>query len=208
VLRLPEPMLARSDAIPSGRDWMFEPKLDGFRCMVCTHAGFRARSRRGWDMSHLLPEFRGSLSAGVQVDGELVAIAEDGRPDFHRLSSRMLHGRGGIALTLFVFDVLAVEGLSTTMQPYSERRALLEELELESRQVRIVPIFEDGEALFASICAYGLEGVVAKRRRDPYKPGERLWVKTKNRATARFAQERDGVGRRVAARGRDRTPIG
>ena len=46
----------------------------------------------------------------------------------------------------------------------------------------------------------GLEGVVAKRERDPYRPGERLWVKTKSRATARFAEERDGVGRRVSAR--------
>ena len=93
VLRLPEPMLARSGPIPSGRGWTFEPKLDGFRCLVCTDATFCARSRRGWDMSHLLPELRGSLPEGVQLDGELVALDETGRPVFHRLSSRMLHGR-------------------------------------------------------------------------------------------------------------------
>src|SRR3954454_20111004 len=103
-------MLARADSIPSGAGWTFEPKLDGFRCLVCTHAGLRARSRRGWDMSHLLPEFRCSLPESVQLDGELVALGEDGRPDFHRLSSRVLPGPPGIALTLFVFDVLAVEG--------------------------------------------------------------------------------------------------
>src|SRR6266498_4071884 len=170
--------------------------LDGFRCLVCTHAGFRARSRRGWDMSDLLPEFRDSLPEGVQLDGELVALGEDGRPDFHRLSSRVLHGRSGIALTLFVFDVL-----STTMQPYSERRALLEELELETQQVRLVATLEDGEALFAAVCQRGLEGVVAKRLRDPYRPGERGWVKTKNRATARFAEERNrSVRHRFAPR--------
>jgi bifunctional non-homologous end joining protein LigD len=191
ALRLPEPMLARADLIPSGSGWTFEPKLDGFRCRVCTHAGFRARSRRGWDMSHLLPEFRRSLPERVQLDGELVALLEDGRPDFHRLSSRVLHGRAGIPLTLFVFDVLAVEGLSTTMQPYSERRALLEELELESQHARLVATFEDGEALFAAVCERGLEGVVAKRIPDPYRSGERGWVKTKNRATARFAEERN-----------------
>jgi len=66
ILRLPEPMLARSGAIPSGRGWMFEPKLDGFRCLVCTHAGtFRARSRRGWDMTPLLPELAMALPADV-----------------------------------------------------------------------------------------------------------------------------------------------
>lgn len=111
----------------------------------------------------------------------------------------MLHGRGRIALTLFVFDVLAVEGLATTMLPYSERRELLEELELESQRVRLVATFEDGEALFAAVSERGLEGVVTKRLRDPYRPGERQWVTTKNRATVRFTEEREGVGRRSAA---------
>src|SRR5215217_7837612 len=198
-MRLPGPMLARSGPIPPGRGWTFEPKLDGFRCLVCTHAGFRARSRRGWRMEHLLPELRRDLPDGLQLDGELVALDESGRPDFHRLSSRVLHGRPGISLTLFVFDVLAVEGLSMTMQPYSKRRALLEELELERQHVRLVATFEDGEALFAAVCQRGLEGVVAKRLRDPYRAGERGWVKTKNRATARFAEERNRSVRRRSA---------
>jgi bifunctional non-homologous end joining protein LigD len=164
------------------------------------HARFvPRRSRRGWDMTHLLPEFRRSLHNGLQLDGELVALGDDGRPDFRRLSSRILHGRGNIAVTYFVFDVLAVEGLATTMLSYSERRAILEELEIENHHMKIVATFEDGEALFAAVCARGLEGVVAKRDRDPYRPGDRAWVKTKNRATARFAEERDGVGRRAKA---------
>src|SRR5829696_786940 len=103
-------MLARAGGIPRGRGWTFEPKLDGFRCLVCTHAGFRARSRRGWNMTPLLPELAAALPADVQLDGELVALDADGRPDFHRLADRMLHGRVGIAVTLFVFDVLSVEG--------------------------------------------------------------------------------------------------
>ena len=63
--------------------------------------------------------------------------------------------------------------------------------------MRLVATFEDGEALYRVVCERGLEGVVAKRERDPYRPGERGWVKTKNRATARFAEERDGLGRRL-----------
>src|SRR5687768_4164910 len=124
-------MLARAGPIPHGPGWLFEPKLDGFRCMVCTHVGFRARSRRGWNMTPHLTTIGAALPANVQLDAEIVALDESGRPDFHRLSSRMLHGRPAIPLTLFVFDVLAVEGLSTTMLPYAERRALLEELDLE-----------------------------------------------------------------------------
>ena len=178
---------------PSGRGWTFEPKLDGFRCLVCTHDGFRARSRRGWDMTPLLPKLAAALPADVQLDGELVALDETGRSDFHRLSSRMLQGRPGITVTFSVFDVLAVEGLSMTMQPYLERRAVLEQLELETEWVRLVATFEDGEALFEAVCERGLAGVVAKGERDPYRPGERVWVKTKNRTTARFAEERDGL---------------
>ena len=151
LLRLPEPMLARAGPIPRGRGWTFEPKLDGFRCLVCTHGGrFRARSRNGWNMTKLLPDLADALPDDVQLDGELVAVAQEGSPDFHRLAARMLHGRGGIAVTLFVFDMLAVEGLPVTAQPYAERRALLEALDLEGPRVRLVATFEDGEALFVA----------------------------------------------------------
>jgi len=79
------------------------------------------------------------------------------------------------------------------VQPYQERRELLETLEVEGPHTRLVATFEDGDALFRVVCDRGLEGVVAKRLRDPYRPGERGWVKTKNRATARFAEELAGV---------------
>jgi len=68
-----------------------------------------------------------------------------------------------------VFDVLAVEGLPVTAQPYSERRALLEALDVEGPRVRPVATFEDGEALFAAGCERGREGVVAKRQRERYR---------------------------------------
>lgn len=69
VLRLPEPMLAKSGPIPTSDGWVFEPKMDGFRCLLCTHGGrFRARSRRGWDMSGRLPELAQALPVDVQPD--------------------------------------------------------------------------------------------------------------------------------------------
>ena len=190
-------MLARAGEIPRGRGWTFEPKLDGFRCLVCTHASFLARSRRGWDMTHLLPEFRPlpCLSA-FSLTASSSRSTRAGRPDFHRLSSRLLHGRSGITVTLFVFDVLAVEGLPTTMLPYSAHRTLLEELDLESTGCGWSRRSRTERRCSAAVCARGLEGVVAKRQRDPYRPGDRAWVKTKNRATARFAEEREGIGRR------------
>jgi len=156
--------------------------------MICTHDGFMARSRRGWDMSALLPELAG-LPDGLQLDGEIVALRHDGHPDFHSLSSRMLHGDGVIAISYFIFDVLGCEGGSTMHLPYEERRQLLEALELNGPHWRTTATFDDA-ALFQVMVDRGLEGVLAKRLTDPYVPGGRSWIKTKNRATARFAQER------------------
>ena len=108
----------------------------------------------------------------------------DGRPDFHRLSHRMLHGDQAMPVTYVVFDVLAVEGLPTTMLPYSERRALLETLDWQGPSARA-----DG-----------------------------VWMKTKNKATARFAEEfagsddnvhqKQAVMKRSPTPGRDVSPRG
>src|SRR4051794_23423582 len=128
VLALPEPMLARAGDLPQGAGWRFEPKLDGFRCMACSHGGrARIRSRRGWDMTKLLPELVEVLPSNVQLDGELIAWDEEGNPDFHRLGRRMLHGDTSIAVTYMAFDVLALDGEPTLRLPYTERHALLEE---------------------------------------------------------------------------------
>ena len=57
------------------------------------------------------------MASDLQLDGEIVALNGDGLPDFHLLSSRLLHRRGGIPVVYFVFDVLAIEGLPTTILP-------------------------------------------------------------------------------------------
>jgi hypothetical protein len=121
---LPEPMLAKSGALPSGRGWSFEPKWDGYRAIVRSGENYCVRSRRGWLMTELLPELAGIPIQGV-FDGELVAFGDDGLPSFDRLSRRILHGDTRIAVGLVFFDVLEVEGLSTMHQSYRERRAIL-----------------------------------------------------------------------------------
>jgi bifunctional non-homologous end joining protein LigD len=184
-------MLARSGSIPTGPGWRFEPKLDGFRCLSCAHGSrLRVRSRRGWDMTNLLPELA-ELPADVQLDGELIAWGEDNNPDFHRLGRRMLHGDRSIPVTFMAFDVLALDGEPTLRLPYAERHVLLEEIVLDAPPalVEVIASFEDGAALWEVIVERGMEGVVAKREREPHRPGMRSWVKTKNRATARFQEE-------------------
>ena len=66
---------------------------------------------------------------------------------------------------------------------------MLEALDIATPGVQLAETFDDGPAPFAAVCEHGMEGVVAKRERDPYRPGERLWVEHKNRDTVRFAEE-------------------
>jgi bifunctional non-homologous end joining protein LigD len=87
------------------------------------------------------------------------------------------------------FDVLRVDGGDAMCLPYAERRALLEALDLNGPVWRTPEAFDDGEALLEATSRHGLEGIVAKCRRDPYRPGECGWVKVKHRHYWRFGQE-------------------
>jgi bifunctional non-homologous end joining protein LigD len=190
-------MLARSGAVPSG-NYAFELKWDGFRAIVGRNGGFRVRSRRGWDMTRLLPELSDLPAIGI-FDGELVAFA-DGRPHFPLVCDRLLHGDRTVSLTFVVFDLLELEGEPTMPMTYSRRRALLEELELGAGPWFVPDTFTDGPALFAAACAQGLEGVVAKRCSAPYRPGERGWIKVKNRSYWRYGEEIESLRRSIERR--------
>jgi ATP dependent DNA ligase domain len=106
--------------VPSG-GYAYEVKWDEFRAIVSTVDQLRVRSRRGWDMTELLPELSELLSRLV-LDGELVAWGDDGRPSFPRLCDRILHGKRGIPVTFMIFDLLAESGRLALDRPYDEQR--------------------------------------------------------------------------------------
>jgi bifunctional non-homologous end joining protein LigD len=192
-------MLARSGPLPSG-DYSYELKWDGFRAIVGRNDEFRVRSRRGWDMTALLPELADLPVEGV-FDGELVAFA-DGKPHFPLVCERLLHGAHAVSLTFVIFDVLEIDHEPTLAWPYSRRRALLEELTLKEGPWLVPDIFDDGAALFAAVCVHRLEGVVAKRRGERYRPGERRWIKIKNRGYWRYAEELESLRKSLERRRR------
>ena len=105
----------------------------------------------------------------------------------------MLMRRRGIHVTYMAFDLLSSDGGDLTRAPYSERRAQLETLKLNGFHWQTAEAFEDGDALFDAVCAHELEGVVAKRQDSRYQPGDRGWVKTKNRAYWRYEMERESA---------------
>jgi bifunctional non-homologous end joining protein LigD len=189
---LPEPMLARSGRLPISRAYAYEVKWDGFRALVSTEGPLRVRSRRGWNMTDRVG-FLAELPVAAVLDGELVALDHEGKPDFPLICDCVLHGRSRARLTFMAFDLLSVDRRVVTALPYSERRRILEEMQLDGPHWRTPESFDDGTALWDAVCEHELEGVVAKRRSGRYVPAERSWIKTKNRAYWRYELEREGA---------------
>jgi bifunctional non-homologous end joining protein LigD len=192
------PMLAKPGDLPKDeRPWGFEIKWDGMRAILYSQPGrLRFEGRNLQDMTAQWPELRrigralGSHDA--VIDGEIVAFDDDGRPSFARLQQRMhLSGEAqikrrarAIPATYLAFDLLYLDGRSLMELPYEERRAKLEELELQGDHWRTPPYYRgEGKALRQASEKQGLEGVVAKRLDSRYEPGIRSggWIKVKNK---------------------------
>ncbi len=196
------PMLATlAKALPSDTSgYGYEVKWDGVRALAYIEGGrVRLDSRRGTEITMRYPEVRAlgaALGATPAVlDGEIVAFDGE-RPSFERLQRRMHVGSESTARRLarevpvvfMAFDLLWLDGHSTSALTYAERRALLEELELAGESWQTPAWYEDGEALLTATRESGLEGVVAKRLDSRYLPGTRSrdWLKVKNHLAQEF----------------------
>ncbi len=100
-----------------------------------------------------------------------------------------------VPLTYVIFDVLRRDGADMTGEPYVSRRTTLRELGLDGPSWTTSETFEDGPALFDTVCRLGLEGVVAKRLSSRYRPNERGWIKTQNPSYWRRDSEREAIQR-------------
>lgn len=195
--RLPEhvePMLARLAEPFDSAAHVFEVKWDGVRAMTYVEAdGWRMHGRRRRDLAGRYPElaFLAALPPGTLLDGELVVLQDDGRPDFGAILARE-NGSAARAesaarrqpVTYVVFDLLYRGHEPLLATPLRQRRAALRGLLDAVGEARLVPadgIEEHGLELFAAVRARGLEGIVAKRLDSPYRPGERTdaWQKIK-----------------------------
>jgi bifunctional non-homologous end joining protein LigD len=193
------PMLASPSAgLPAGNDedWAHELKWDGVRAVAYLHdGGLRLESRNLNDITPRYPELHGLASArpghDLVLDGEVVAYDADGRPSFSLLQTRMhVVGERKVAalvgtapLAYLIFDVLHVDGASTRGLPWTERRRVLEDLELQGAGWQTPKAhIGSGAAVLEASKAGGLEGVVAKRLTSIYTPGKRSkdWLKIKN----------------------------
>ncbi len=172
------------DHVPTGSGWLHEVKYDGYRTLIAVGGGqARAFTRTGLDWSQ---KFTGIVTAFEEVDlppclidGEVAALAADGKPSFKLLQEALKEG--GAALAYFAFDLLEEDGEDLTGLPNRERKARLEALlKGVPEPIHYAEHVAAGEKLFEALCREGYEGIISKRADAPYR-GRRTqsWLKVK-----------------------------
>jgi bifunctional non-homologous end joining protein LigD len=190
-----QPMLATAMSKPfDDPNWLFEIKWDGYRAVAFIEdGGLRLVSRNQNDLTMQYPELR-ELPKFVKaqraiVDGEVVALDEQGRPSFSLMQQRTgfrpgkprLPGRQGVPVIYYAFDLIYVDGYDLRRVKLEERKQLLEALVENSPVIHFSDHYpEKGLALFEAAKQRGLEGIVAKKRNSLYEEKRsREWLKIK-----------------------------
>ena len=218
-----KPMLAKlTTAIPTGEapgdaGWIYEPKWDGFRCIVARDGDtLELISRQERPFTRYFPELLGPLLEALPpravIDGEIVIPRGDGHGlDFdallqriHPAESRVRRLAAETPSVFVAFDLLAVGDEQWMGRPFGERRAALPGVVRTNPTVFITPASTDpavAREWFERFEGAGLDGIVAKPAGEPYQPDKRALVKVKHQRTAecvlagfRVHKDRQGVG--------------
>jgi bifunctional non-homologous end joining protein LigD len=185
----------------SDPDWIFEPKIDGFRGLVyIKDKVVRIISRNGRDLT---PYFNGigesfvGFGHDAVIDGEIMALAPDNRPCFECLQqhigmsqeSPIRHPPGHDHVLYYAFDILYLDGYDLLNVPIMERKKLLSRTLKVTDRIKLLDFYPaEGELLYEKAVEQGFEGVVAKRKDSIFIPGKesRLWLKARTSLTGEF----------------------
>jgi ATP-dependent DNA ligase len=193
----------RAHRLPDGDEWQFEPKWDGFRCLVFRHGSVVAlQSKSGQPLTRYFPElvsaFQSLPSRAFVLDGEIV-VPRDGRLSFddlllriHPAASRVAKLAKETPASFVAFDVLcdSPKGPSLMIRPLIERRRHLEQFfsVVPDHLIQLSPVTTDrtiASRWFTDLGTYGLDGIMAKKIHEPYHPGDReAMIKVKHVKTA------------------------
>jgi bifunctional non-homologous end joining protein LigD len=184
-----EPMKALLvEELPKGPDWIYELKFDGVRALaIKDNRDLQLISRSGKELGskyrELLEPLKNLPSKQAVLDGEIVALDEQGRSSFQLLQSYNMAGLKKPPLFYYVFDLINLDGTELTGVPLFQRKAMLETLVANvSPSIRFSPgIKADSARLMRQMKARGLEGLIAKRRDSKYESARRsgAWAKFK-----------------------------
>ena len=183
-----EPMKARLvDEPPKHGDWLYELKFDGIRAMAIKNdRKVSLISRNGNKLDARFPEIVEAVKnlpvREYVIDGEVVALDEDGRSSFQLLQGLEMEGRKA-PLRFYVFDLLQLDGKSLLGLPLEQRKQVLAKIcENVGDPIRYSgEISSDVKSLLAEVKRRGLEGLIGKQRNSVYEPGRRsgTWIKLK-----------------------------
>ncbi len=184
-----QPMLATLTREPFDHpDWLFEGKWDGYRAIAEVREGAIAlSSRNGLSLERKFPpvaEALRKLRFDAVLDGEVVVVDDQGRPDFQALQHYTGTGKG--RLLYYVFDLLHFAGRDLTGLPLRRRKELLKQILASGPTIRVSDhVAGEGKLFFQVVKEKGLEGIVAKHRESTYEPGRRSrqWLKVKTQLT-------------------------
>jgi ATP-dependent DNA ligase len=218
--RIPFPMEALLvSELPEGKEWRYEPKWDGFRCLAHKRGPtvtLRSKSER--PLERYFPDIVGLLEKlavrTFLLDGELLVEGEKGysfsdlQMRLHPAASRVHMLAQKQPATFVIFDILKTEDDQTLMSaPLSQRRRLLEQFYetycSKEKAIRLSPQTDSlSEAMdWLSSSGWYIDGIVAKKNTDVYVPGERVMQKYKPMRTAdcvvggfRYGKDSDEVG--------------
>jgi bifunctional non-homologous end joining protein LigD len=190
-------MLATSIAEPfDGADWLFEIKWDGYRAVAFIEAGrIRLVSRNQNELTHRYPELKDLpkfvKATNAILDGEVVALDEQGRPSFSLMQQRTGFRPGGrrgalhseVTVLYYAFDLLYLDGYDWRRVPLEDRKKKLASVLLTGDSLRYSDHYEQqGKALFEIAEQKGLEGILAKKRDSVYQERRSSeWLKIKIR---------------------------
>jgi bifunctional non-homologous end joining protein LigD len=182
--------------------WIHELKYDGFRILV-THASGTVRllSRRGTAYHDIFPELVADVAQlpYLAIDGELVLLDSDGRPQFGELvrRSRMRKATSIQAASrsrpaaIYAFDLLQLDREDLRPLPLLERKTRLKDALAGAKRIRYVEHIEDGLGLFAAAEEAALEGIVSKKALARYRRGRTGdWIKIKTSAGRALVEDR------------------
>jgi ATP-dependent DNA ligase len=209
-------MLAKlSREMPVAEGLWYEPKWDGFRCVVFRDGDeVELGSRNERPLTRYFPEVVAAILANVPercvLDGEVVIAAPSGRLDFDALQQRIHPADSRVRMlaettpaSFVAFDLLAIDDTDLRPAPYSERREQLETRLAKSRPpIHVTPVTRDADVArdwFSRFEGAGLDGVIAKPGALAYREGDRLNIKVKHERTADcvvagFRTHKDGEG--------------
>ncbi|MBV4358976.1 non-homologous end-joining DNA ligase [Pinibacter aurantiacus] len=183
-----KPMLAtRVEEAFDNKDWLYEIKWDGYRALAYMNKGkVELRSRNNLSFTQKFATIADALKDEWQgdavIDGEIVALNDEGLPDFQNLQSFVKNGKTA-RLAFYVFDILWYSGKLLTALPLIERKTILQNLVPQSDVIIFSDhIIGDGKAFFKLALKKGLEGVMAKDMQSEYYVDHRSksWLKIKN----------------------------